>query len=194
MILRRLFAHKKLLLTGAGKDRVGIVKDITGLIFDEEGNIADSRMSKLRQNFALMILVELPEENIGSFKQKIKASRETYGIHLEATDVYEENEKNGETQDQKIMIELVGDDQPGIVYNLTQHLAGKNANIDKIDTFSYIAPMGGITLFRVKTLVTLNKSVGFDEFKEGLKALEGPLLVSIKVYLAQDGSESSSDS
>lgn len=194
MILRRLFSHKKLLLTGAGKDRVGIVKDITGLIFDEEGNIADSRMSKLKQNFALMILVELPEENIDSFKQKIKTSRETFGIHLEATEVYEGNEKGADNQDYKIMIELVGDDQPGIVYNLTQHLAGQNANIDKIDTFSYIAPMGGITLFRVKTLVTLNKSVGFDNFKEGLKALEGPLLVSIKVYLAQDDSESSSDS
>lgn len=194
MILRRLFSHKKLLLTGAGKDRVGIVKDITGLIFDEEGNIADSRMSKLRQNFALMILVELPEENVQSFKEKIKASRENFGIHLEASEVYEGNEHSSENQDYKVMIELVGDDQPGIVYNLTQHIAGQNGNIDKIDTFSYIAPMGGITLFKVNSLITLNKSTSFDKFKEELKALEGPLLVSIKVYLADDQAKVSSDS
>lgn len=194
MILRRLFSHRKLLLTGAGRDRVGIVKDITGLIFDEEGNIDDSRMSKLKQNFALMILLELPEENVKSFMEKIKASRENFGIHLEATEVYEEKGKTSENQDYKVMIELVGDDQPGIVYNLTQHIAGQNANIDKIDTFSYIAPMGGITLFKVNSLVTLSKSIPFEKFKEELKALEGPLLVSIKVYLADDQVNGPSDS
>jgi glycine cleavage system transcriptional repressor len=196
MFLKRLLSAntRKLLVTGAGRDRIGIVKDITGLIFDEDGNIADSRMTKLEQNFALMVLVEIPDRNVESFKERIKRSREYFGIHLDANDVYETPEKTLEIDDYKVFIELVGDDQPGIVYTLTQHLVSQGVNIDNIDTFSYSAPMGGTTLFKVKSKVTVNKIIDFEKFKNSLKSLESSLVVSINVYKEGEASDSSSES
>lgn len=196
MFLQRIFSSstRKLLVTGAGRDRIGIVKDITGLIFDEDGNIADSRMTKLEQNFALMVLVEIPEKNIDSFKERIRKSREQFAIHLDANEVYVPPEKTLEIEDYKVFIELVGDDQPGIVYTLTQHLASQGVNIDSIDTFSYSAPMGGTTLFKVKSKVTVNKIIDFEKFRNSLKSLESSLVVSINVYREGEASDSSSES
>ncbi|OMJ84298.1 hypothetical protein SteCoe_14646 [Stentor coeruleus] len=194
MFLRRLFntGRKKLIVTGAGKDRIGIVKDITGIIFDEDGNISDSRMTKLENNFALMVLVDIPEKNYASFQDKIKRSRELFAIHLDATDLHPTPAKTIEIEDYKVFIELVGDDQPGIVYALTQHLAGQGVNIDKIDTFSYSAPMGGCTLFKVKSKVTVNKIIDFEKFKHSLKSLESSLVAEINVYREGEASDSSS--
>ena len=195
MFLQRIFSSstRKLLVTGAGRDRIGIVKDITGLIFDEDGNIADSRMTKLEQNFALMVLVEIPEKNIDSFKERIRKSREQFAIHLDANEVYEPPEKTLEIEDYKVFIELVGDVLPVIVYTLTQHLASQGVNIDSIDTFSYSAPMGGTTLFKVKSKVTVNKIIDFEKFRNSLKSLESSLVVSINVYREGEASDSSSE-
>ena len=168
MILSRLFSYakRKVVVTGAGKDRIGIVKDITGVIFDEEGNIADSRMTKLEQNFALMMLVEIPEQNFASFQQRIKMSRELFGIHLDVNDIYEAPSKTVEIDNYKVFIEVIGDDQPGIVYSLTQLLASLGVNIDKIDTYNISAPMGGTTLFKIKSKVSVNKVIDLKTLKE----------------------------
>lgn len=194
MLLRRLFtsAKRKLILTGTGVDRIGLVKDITGIIFDEDGNIADSRMTKLESNFSLMVLIDIPEKNYQSFQDKVKKSREDFGIHLDVTDLHPVPSKTIEIQDYKVFIELIGDDQPGIVYSLTQILASQGVNIDKINTFSFSAPMGGTTLFKVKSRVTVNKIIDFDKFRESLKSLESSLVVEIKVYREGESSDTSS--
>jgi glycine cleavage system regulatory protein len=184
MLLKRLFSYgkKKFVVIGAGKDRIGIVKDIAGIIFNEDGNIADSRMNKLEQNFALMILVEIPERNCQSFQNKIRSSREILGIHLEVNEAYKSPAPTVEIENYKLLIEIIGDDQPGIVYSLTQHLASLGANIDKIDTFSYSAPMGGTTLFKVDCKVTLNKLIEYEKFCESVKTLENTLDVDVNIY------------
>jgi glycine cleavage system regulatory protein len=196
MFVRRLYsqARRKVVVTGAGKDRIGIVKDITGLIFDEEGNIADSRMTKLENNFALMILVDLPEKNYSSFVERVKKSRSDFAIHLDVNEVHHAPVKAVEISDYEVNIELIGDDQPGLVYVLTQHLASQGVNINKIDTFNYSAPMGGTLLFKARAKVRVNSIIDFEKFKQSLKALESSLVVAIHVWREGESSDSSSES
>ena len=192
-MLRRFASllNRKAVVTGAGVDRIGIVKDITGIIFDEDGNIADSRMTKLAQNFALMMLIEIPEQNFESFQQRIQKSRELFAIHLEVNDLHSVPPKTVEIDNYKLFIEVIGDDQPGIVYSLTQLLASLGVNIDKIDTYNISAPMGGTALFKIKSKVTVNKIIDLEKIKRSLRVLESSLAVDINVYQEGELSESS---
>ena len=194
MLLKSFFGSlkRKVVVTGAGIDRIGLVKDITGIIFDEDGNISDSRMTKLEQNFAMMMLVEIPEQKYASFQEKIRMSKELFAIHLDVNDLHPIPQKTIPSNDYKVHIEAIGDDQPGLVYSLTQLLASLGGNIEKIDTFSYSAPMGGTTLFKIKARVLLSKLIDFERFKESLKTIESSLAVEMNIY--KDGEESSSSS
>ena len=51
----------QLILTAVGPDRPGIVGELTAHLHAAGGNILDSRMVNLRGEFAMMILVELPD-------------------------------------------------------------------------------------------------------------------------------------
>ena len=195
MLVQRFFGalKRKVVVTGAGIDRIGLVKDITGIIFDEDGNIADSRMTKLEQNFAMMMLVEIPEQNYPSFQEKIRKSKELFAIHLDVNDLHPPPQKTIPSNEYKVHIEAIGDDQPGLVYSLTQLLASLGGNIEKIDTFSYSAPMGGTTLFKIRARVLLSKLIDFDKFKQSLKSIESNLAVEMNIYKEGEETSSSSD-
>jgi len=73
-VLGRDFAGRpKFLLLGSGKDRLGIVKDVTGVIYSLNGNVLDSRMTKLAGEFGLMMLVSIPTEDVETTKRALEA-------------------------------------------------------------------------------------------------------------------------
>lgn len=57
-----------LVINAVGKDRVGIVSDITGLVIEAGGNVGESQAAKLGSHFSLMMLVEVPSSNLDSLK------------------------------------------------------------------------------------------------------------------------------
>ncbi len=62
---------KTVILTGVGRDRVGIVAELTHLLFELGCNLLDSSMTLLRGEFAIIVMAELPN------------SVETRGLEME---------------------------------------------------------------------------------------------------------------
>ena len=54
--------QKNFVLTVTGPDRIGIVERVTGLLFEHGGNVETSRMARLGGEFAILMLVSMPEE------------------------------------------------------------------------------------------------------------------------------------
>ncbi|MGZ3592030.1 MAG: ACT domain-containing protein, partial [Thermodesulfobacteriota bacterium] len=52
------------ILSAVGKDRPGIVSDVSEVIYDCGGNIEDSSMSLLRNHFALLLLFSTEREEV----------------------------------------------------------------------------------------------------------------------------------
>src|SRR5215470_4944830 len=52
----------QLIITAVGPDRPGIVGELTGHLHSVGGNILDSRMVNFRGQFALMILLEMRDD------------------------------------------------------------------------------------------------------------------------------------
>src|SRR3954470_11409295 len=53
--------QKNFVLTLTGPDRIGIVDRVTGLVLDRGGNVETSRMARLGGEFAMLMLVSMPE-------------------------------------------------------------------------------------------------------------------------------------
>ena len=52
--------EKRLVLTLTGNDRIGIVDDVTKIVLTHLGNVESSRMARLGGEFAMLMLVSVP--------------------------------------------------------------------------------------------------------------------------------------
>lgn len=78
IIVQRVFlstssSDMHLIINAVGKDRLGIVSDVTGMVIDAGGNVGDSQASKLGSHFSLMMEVTLPRDRIDSLQSQLSS-------------------------------------------------------------------------------------------------------------------------
>lgn len=62
-----------LIINAVGKDRLGIVSDITGMVIDAGGNVGDSQAAKLGPHFSLMMMVSVPTEQLVNLQSMLQS-------------------------------------------------------------------------------------------------------------------------
>ncbi len=125
---------KRWIVTAIGKDRPGIVAGVTKILYQAGCNLEDSAMSRLEGEFAIMLIFSSPakatEERL---RQAFKPlEREKLAVHLKALSA-------GETaaparHGRPYVISVYGADHAGIVYKVSEALAGQQINITNVET------------------------------------------------------------
>ena len=72
----------QLILNALGPDRPGIVGQVTGHLHAAGANVLDSRMVNLRGQFALLLLVEAPDDALANLRQSLPALADSIGLRL----------------------------------------------------------------------------------------------------------------
>ena len=80
-----------------------------------------------------------------------------------------------------VRLELVGNDRPGIVSDLSASLAELGVSIHELETEIVSAPMSADRLFQVTALLAVPKSVADDALRGGLEALANEMMVDIAI-------------
>ena len=62
-----------LVINAVGRDRLGIVSDVTGRVIHAGGNVGDSQAAKLGSHFGLMMEVTLPRDQLASLQAQLQA-------------------------------------------------------------------------------------------------------------------------
>jgi glycine cleavage system transcriptional repressor len=120
-------------VTAIGRDRPGIVAAVTGVLLDLGGNLEDSRMAILGGHFAVMLLVDLPEEaGRGRLEDGLGEVRERLG--LEAVSVSEVERLAAEGGGPTHVLTVYGADRPGIVHGIATALADRRVNVTDLAT------------------------------------------------------------
>lgn len=124
---------KYFLINAFGKDRPGIVKDVSKLLYELGFNIEDSTMSRLGGEFTIMLIVEGTNNiDVKKIKDAFK-SLEEKGITINVKEISDiEHEKKEPENIYKIVV--YGGDKPGIVYNISKMFADNNINIIDMNT------------------------------------------------------------
>ena len=66
---------KHIVLTLTGRDKVGIVEGVTSVIAKRNGNVEASRMTRLGGEFAMLMLITLPDNEFANLSQDFQHMR-----------------------------------------------------------------------------------------------------------------------
>ncbi len=164
---------KKIIIYVNGKDRIGIISDITKEISNLNGNIETSKMIKLNQDFNMLMLVSINSEKIESLNKNLSLY-EDLDIEIKETIKNEKETKN------KYIFILKGADTEGIVHQCTQLFSELNINIIDLDTKLINAPVTGTPLFYIKSTILIPTNLSLETTKNKIEALENKSNVKIK--------------
>lgn len=121
-------------LTIVGRDRAGIVSQVTKILFDLGCNIADSSCSILGGQFAMILLLAHPDltdrDSFGDAFQPLEDSDLSVSLRV----LKPGGEIRSSIDGDICMISVYGSDKPGIVYRVAQVLGDKNVNITDLNT------------------------------------------------------------
>jgi glycine cleavage system transcriptional repressor len=123
-------------ITAVGQDRPGIVSELTGALFRQGCNLEDATMTRLRGQFAILVLVFVPAaESILAIESALQLTASRLGLSLvvRPLDTLEEPGVHPEPG-QGYILRVSGADQPGIVHRATELLAGRGLNITDLNT------------------------------------------------------------
>jgi glycine cleavage system regulatory protein len=78
-----------------------------------------------------------------------------------------------------IRLEVIGNDRPGIVRDISRVLAQQQVNIEDLETDVVSAPMQGDMLFRARATLRVPSSVTVARLRSMLEALAGEIMVDL---------------
>lgn len=169
--------------TLTGPDRVGIVEDVTRTVLDLGGNIENSRMARLGGEFAILMLVSLPESQTESLGEAFShLSEQGYKVAFSQTQSAREAARSGRLA---YNIEVQGADHEGIIHEIAQGLSDKGINIESMETATAAAPESGAPLFTMNAIVSVPLSVSETDWISKLTQAGDSAGVDIEVTVAE---------
>lgn len=128
---------KTVVLTGTGRDQVGIVAKLAEALFEVGCNLLDSSMTLLRGEFAIIVMVELPsKQTLESLETKLKAIEKQLGLTIHLRELSAEELEPADPANNPYLISVYGADKPGIVCGITRVLVDLGINITDVQTTS----------------------------------------------------------
>ncbi len=170
-----------IVFTLSGPDRVGIVDEITRTLLELGANIETSRMARLGGEFAILMLVTLPD---GREEQLQRAIDQLLDEGYKVTTVPTSANGGPVSKGRSYHLEVQGADHEGIVHKIARTLAGKGISIETMDTGNTRAANSGIPLFTMKALVLVPATLDERQWREELENTANEEHVDVMVKLA----------
>jgi methionyl-tRNA formyltransferase len=167
-----------LVITVIGPDRPGIVRMLAerGRAFD--ANWAESRMATLAGEFAGIVRWEVPAEKAEAMTAALR--------ELEASDLRIVIARGGRPQlasDRRLVdLELVGQDRPGIVQEVSRVLTDRDVSIEALETEFTSGAWSGEPLFKAVALLSVPDSLSMDALRGALESLANEFMVDLSVH------------
>ena len=180
-------AVSRYVVTSFGRDRKGLVNEVTAKVLAARGNVEESRMARLRGDFTITMLVSFMRSqiDIDAFKKDL-ASIENLTTSVRVS--RDENAVDGEPKLSSTYrrVLLRGNDFPGITHAFTRVLFDRDVNIESMTTDTAPAPFGSEHLFLVDALVRLPagssaESASLDALDASLRALERDMGLDVEI-------------
>ncbi len=171
----------RFLLTAYGKDRPGIVADVTRILYQNGCNLEDTSMTLLVDEFTLTLLFTCPtakcEERLHNECRQLEQENGIVAI-IRPLQQRRELPVNNKTE---CTIHVEGEDQAGIVYKISQFLADTGVNILDLKSTVKASPGSGTAIYMMGILVQVPASVSLRQLEDGLTGVAEELHVDISL-------------
>jgi glycine cleavage system transcriptional repressor len=176
--------QKNFVLTVTGPDRIGIVERVTGLLFAHGANVETSRMARLGGEFAILMLVSMPEGRIAGLDADLEAlGAEGYKLTMTATNLAH---AGGHPDWLPYRIDVEGADDEGIIHEVAHYLSERGINIESVDSETTPAPVSGSPLFSMTARVVAPPALAGQGWEAGLQEIADRMNLEIRVSSSHD--------
>jgi glycine cleavage system transcriptional repressor len=188
---------RRVVLSLAGADRVGIVSDFTTTALRHSVNVEETRMARLGGEFCIIGMLAVPaEREPAALAAVFQTTFPGFTVSCRHSDT-SNGKKSGSGAHpdagpqaaavvmQDWNIELEGPDQLGIVAAVTEELAKNGANIHELETETTQAPFAGFTLFKMDTTFGIDPAK-IEDVATSMANVESRFGVSVLLAKADD--------
>jgi glycine cleavage system transcriptional repressor len=166
-------------LTIIGRDRPGIVAQVTEILYRLGCNIADSSCSILGGQFAMILILSHPEftgrESFGDAFSPLEESNLSVFLRT----LKPGGEKHPKLEGEICMISVYGSDRPGIVYRVAKELGERQVNITDLNTKLVGSDTRPVYVMMIEAVLPPNLPI--EEVTGIMKGLEQEMQVDISV-------------
>lgn len=171
------------ILSAIGKDRPGIVADVSEVIYGCGGNIEDSSMTLLRSHFALLLLFSTEKQEI---QQKLSADLKRLEWERQLSVffspvTFEEAHPAVQKETDRFKIHTSGIDHAGIVFRVCRLLADRGINIVDMKTHRLISAESGTPIFEMEIEVDVPRTISEEGLRRDLHQLADELKIDLVV-------------
>jgi phosphoserine phosphatase len=151
-------------ITATGKDKPGLIAEITGVIASANANIIDIEAFSMRGLFAIFMIVDCRAVTMPV--ESLKARLLDIGSRI-GLDVNMEPYVAGRLKSEKklALLTTIGKDRPGIVAGISKFLSEKKVNIERIRMIAY----GELNVMEIATDIS-DLPLSLEDFRSGLEA------------------------
>ncbi len=166
-------------LTIIGRDRPGIVSQVTELLFRGGFNIADSSCSILGGQFSMILIISNPNiSTTEQFSDTFKPLEEN-NLSVYIRTLKEGGEIRSELNGELCMISVYGADKPGIVYQVAKELGDRSINITDLNTKLVGEKQNPVYVMMIEAV--LPDTLEIEEVESWMEELKDKLQIDISV-------------
>ena len=166
-----------LVLTVIGNDTSGLVDALAGPIARHGGSWDRSHMARLAGQFAGIVVVSVPDENVTALQASLD-SLNAQGLLDVQVAIASSSTEDGPPEN-LLRLELIGQDRPGIISEISAALATRNVSILELETNTTSAPTSGEPLFEAKATLRVPNELPLDQLRETLEDIANELMVDL---------------
>lgn len=141
-----------LVVAAVGPSRPGLLDAITKVVRDCGGNVADSRMTMLGEEFSMIMLLGGTWDVVAKIETALPRLQESTGLTIvtRRTDA-----RKPSTNLVPYAVEVVSFDHPGVVYEIASFFSSRNINIEDMYTSGYAAAHTGAPMFSLHMTIAV---------------------------------------
>lgn len=164
-----------LVLTVVGDDRAGLVAAVADIVGNHDGNWENSQLAELSGAFAGIIEVSVAAERADDLRAALSVldGLLKVTVHSGADTVPDASTARALT------LQVIGNDHPGIVRDITSALRAHDITIDRMSTETREAAMFGGRLFEATVVARVPASVDLVALTAELERLASEIQVDV---------------
>ena len=170
-------------LTGVGRDRVGIVAELSNVLFELGCNLLDSSMTLLRGEFAVILMAQIPEDStLEELKEKLADVEKSLEMNVYLRELSDQELAQSEQEETAYIISVYGADRPGIVAGITKELAELKVNLTDVETKKTESAK---SLFLMVLEITIPSDLTYETLESRLKNRAESLGVDVSIQAVE---------
>ena len=165
-----------LILSVIGSDRPGLTQALAAAVLSAGGNWLESQLSQLGGLYVGSVLIELEADSIETLRSAVREV-DAQGLEVRIAPAQEGPNLAGDA----VRFSVVGQDQPGIVHQVTTALSRLGANIETLETRLSVEPHSGGPLFHMDARLRLPSTLDAAAVQTALEDISGEIMVDISL-------------